>query len=374
MPTCGWNGKLMMGGCGGACGNYVVDRVDPALVRGQAVVTTDMGHQGSGWMWAWNNLEAQRVPTDFEGIVAGAPVWSQTGNHPFFTHWGERVNIGNDGRTILDAAKLPMIHDAVLAACDARDGLRDGIPQDPRQCDWNPQSIRCAAGVVRRIYEGARNSKGDLLYAGMARGSEDQWAGIWISGGGQPVLLLGGPGFIANSLTAYMTFMRDGGPGYSVFRDFDYDRDPPWLALIEGFFSPRQHDLRPFKAAGGKMLLWTGWNDNNIPPAAAIDYYETTTRTMGGTPETRDFFRMFLLPAVNHCSGGLAGSEVDWIGVLEDWVERGSAPDAVLHHHPVAPVAMLAAGSSHDPGTSYMVYGRHPLAPGSFDRVRPATY
>lgn len=429
MPTKEWNGKFMFGGCGGPCGGYLTDRIDPALVRGYAVVVTDMGHKGQGWAWAWDNLpgqidfgwrathvttiaakaiiaefygkaasrnyyngcstggrqgmvSAQRFAKDFDGIIAGAPVWSQTGNNPYFGSWGAVINIDRKtNKPILTANKLPLVHDAVIKACDALDGLKDGLLQDPRECKWDPREIQCKgrtsdtclsaaeADVVRKIYQGATNSKGELLFFGMPRGSEDQWTPIWINTGDQPGAALGGPGMIANSMQQYVSFYDEAGPFYSAMT-FDYDRDPERLAMKEYIFNAQNPDLRKFKSAGGKLILYTGWHDNNIPPEAAIDYYELATRTMGGSTSTTEFFRLFLLPAVNHCRYGAGGGEVDWISALEAWVERGQAPDEViayrLKEEPYPTVAR--PGSFADTATRAP---RFPLAPEAIARARP---
>ena len=428
MPTTTWNGKMIMGGCGGPCGashNGSSDAV-PALVRNYAVVATDMGHTGPGWMFAYNNLdamvdfgyrsthvtavaakeiiaqfygnpasrnyfggcstggrqamvEAQRFPHDFEGILAGAPVWYQTGNQPLFSLWATRVNIGKDGKAILGAEKLPLIHEAVMGACDALDGLEDGLLQDPRKCAWDPKSIQCRPGrggldcltaeevdIVGKIYEGASNSAGERLYWGMVRGSEDQWAPRWINYDGKPGLALGDASG-KNLVMSYRSFFYPPGPSYSLF-DFDYDRDPPRLALTESIYNAQNPDLRKFKNAGGKLILYTGWHDNNIPPEAAVDYYETATRTMGGAAATMDFFRLFLLPGVNHCQYGAGGGEVDWLTALETWVEKGQAPDQVIAYHMIEepyPSAQLATGER------ATRWARHPLDPAAYDRTRP---
>ena len=429
MPTTSWNGKFLMGGCGGPCGNYLLDRYDTALIRNYAVVVTDMGHKGPGWQFAYNNLdamvdfgyrsthvtavaakeiiaqfygnpasrryfwgcstggrqamvEAQRFPHDFEGILAGAPVWYQTGNQPLFSLWATRVNIGKDGKAILGAEKLPLIHEAVMGACDALDGLEDGLLQDPRKCAWDPKSIQCRPGrggldcltaeevdIVGKIYEGASNSAGERLYWGMVRGSEDQWAPRWINYDGKPGLALGDASG-KNLVMSYRSFFYPPGPSYSLF-DFDYDRDPPRLALTESIYNAQNPDLRKFKNADGKLILYTGWHDNNIPPEAAVDYYETATRTMGGAAATMDFFRLFLLPGVNHCQYGAGGGEVDWLTALETWVEKGQAPDQITVYHmrqePYPSIDRFVGGDR----SRRTRYPRHPLDPQSYDRSRP---
>ena len=428
MPTKTWNGKFMMGGCGGPCGNYLVDRIDPALVRNYAVVTTDMGHKGPGWDFAYQNIqgeidfayrathivtaaakviidefyakkpsrsyfwgcstggrqammEAEHFPADFEGILAGAPPYDETGDTPLFLSWGASANLDKNGHAILNPAKLPMVHQAVLNACDAKDGLKDGILQDPRKCTWKPAQIVCKSGgsqadcltpaeaeVVQKIYDGATNSKGDHLYWGMPRGSELQWSPAFIGKEGTPGMFFRfGDNFLSN-----MAFYNDAGPG-ATSGSFDYDRDPQRLALTERIYNAQDPDLRKFKANGGKLILYHGWADNNIPAEASVDYYETATKTMGGEAATKDFFRLFLLPDVGHCRYGIGGGEVDWITALENWVEKGQAPDQVIAHHMlVEPYPVLkGAALPGDAEGSYTQMARHPLDPASYDRARP---
>jgi feruloyl esterase len=420
LPTASWNGKFMMVGCGGACGAFLPFRIEPPLVRNYAVVTTDLGHKGgpATFSFAYNNLlgaidfgfrathvtavaakelvatfyerrasrnyymgcstggrqglmEAQQFPTDFEGIISGAPPLDQTGDSAFHLNWILRSNVGADRKPILTADRLPLIHDAVLAACDARDGLKDGVLQNPQACNWDPGAIACKTGergaacldagevaVVRKIYSGATNSRGEKLYFGMPRGSEDQWA-MLINIGDPP-----GSGAIGASMLRYGSFYDFPGATYSVM-DFDYDRDPPRLALMERLYNVQNPDLRKFKAAGGRMISFIGWNDNNIPGGAMVDYYDTVLRTMGGEQPTQDFYRLFMMPAVNHCQYGAGGGEADWITALENWVEKGIAPDRVIAHHMrTEPYPLI-------PGEAWAQMARHPLPPDSFDRTRP---
>ncbi len=427
MPTRNWNGKFMMGGCGGPCGNYLEDRIDPALVRNYAVVNTDMGHKGGGWLFGYNNLQgqidfayrathltavvakvliktfygnpasrnyfngcstggrqamiaAQRFPHDFDGIIAGAPVYDEVGDTPYFLEWNLLVNTAPDGSTILTSDKVDVVHDAVLKKCDALDGLADGMLMNPARCEFDPKSIVCKAGgdtarcltpaqaeVVQKFHDGARNSKGEKLYFGMPWGSEDQWKNFfgWVSPDGRQRDVIG------TSITGYLGFESGApkGPQYGI-RDFDYDAHPSRLDLTGVIHNPVNPDLSRFRKAGGKLILFTGWHDNNIPPDATIDYYEAAMRANGGEAATREFFRLFLPPAVNHCRGGDGGGELDWITALEDWVEEGVAPESVLAHRPVKPY-VTAPRAMEDYGGSYMKLGRHPLPPGSYDRLRP---
>ncbi|MDX2223692.1 MAG: tannase/feruloyl esterase family alpha/beta hydrolase [Rhodospirillaceae bacterium] len=428
LPTKSWNGKFMMGGCGGPCGTFMDDRIDPALVRGYAVVVTDMGHKGPGFQFMLNNpqgqidfgfrathvtavaakeliaafygkraernyywgcstggrqgmVSAQRFPEDFEGIIAGAPVWNQTGNNPFFNAWGAIQNLDKDGKPILDAAKLPLVHGAVMKACDAMDGLADGILQDPRRCAWDPKELQCQgrarsdcltaaeADVVRKIYTGPIDARGHRLFFGMVRGSEDQW-GSWIGADGRSGAAIAGPDGFASTTIGFAGYSLSGVTDFAPARDFDYQRDPARLGLKEYIFNAQNPDLRRYKNAGGKLIVYTGWHDASIPPEQAVDYYDTATRTMGGPTATTDFFRLFLLPAVNHCRYGFGGAEVDWITALENWVEKGQAPDQVIAHHMIEE-PYPSVPRDVDGATSYTRAPRHPLKPGDFDRARP---
>jgi len=417
LPTKTWNGKFMMGGCGGPCGNYLNDRIDAALVRNYAVVVTDMGHKGNGWIFGYNNLqgqidfgyrathvtavaskviieafygkkasrnyfwgcstggrqalvEAQRFPEDFEGIIAGAPPWSQTGHQPYVVEWRARANRGKDGKPILDAGKLPLTHNAVLEACDAADGLKDGVLQDPRTCKWDPSMIQCKPGVkgqdcltpeeaevVRKFYDGPRNSKGERLYFGWPRGTELKWSLQTEYVGAE------------DSMLHYLAFCPAPGPSYSR-KEFDYDRDPPRLALTDWIFNHTNPDLKKFKAAGGKLILFHGWDDS-IPAEFAIDYYETATGTMGGDRATKDFFRLFMAPGMDHCRYGIGGGEVDWITYLENWVEKGQAPEFVVAYHMIQEPYPSIERPIGDPAERYVRMARHPLPASSYDRARP---
>lgn len=416
MPTTQWNGKLMMGGCGGPCGNYLEDRIDAALARHYAVVTTDMGHKGNGWQWAYNNIqgqvdfayrsthltiaaakyivrtyyetppshnyffgcstggrqamiEAQRFPTDFEGIIAGAPPYQEIGDSPYFIDWNVNANTDKNGKAILTPDLLPLLHKAVLDACDAADGLKDGVIQNPLACHFDPKTLACKAGptqcltqaqaeVAQKIYDGARNSAGEALYWGMPRGSEDQWE-PWLAP-------RSGEGL---SITGYMGFSPSAHPSFKT-TDFNYDTDPPRTNLVASLFDPVNPDLSAFKKAGGKLILFHGTNDNNIPVAASIAYYESSVRAMGGKARTDEFFKFYTPPGMNHCRGGDGGGSVDWIAALERWVEQGAAPDALTVYHRSHDYPRVPRDVA-DYGGPYTKLDRFPLRDADYDRARP---
>jgi hypothetical protein len=413
-----WNGRFLMQGCGGLCGVAQPATCDDVLARDYAVVTTDLGHSGPAWqtLWAYDNLaaevdfayrgthvvavaakaliaayygrpqtrsyfrgcstggrqaliEAQRFPADFDGIIAGAPVFSETGISALHLIWSGRANLDAAGKPILAPADVTLLHESVLAACDADDGVKDGLIGDPGHCGWQPENLRCGAGraapclddaklaVARKLYDGARTSAGVALTpGGLSKGSEREWVPYFVGRDGPATFNPAGP---VNALYRYLIFMPDAGPAGQA-ADFDFDRDPPRLALMESLYSPLNPDLRAFKARGGRLILYHGWDDAEIPAAHMLDYFSLVERTMGGPAPTGEFLRLFMLPGVAHCRRGPGADAVDWLSYLERWVEQGAVPEQVLAHHLVQEENYLGLPRK-----------RFPLTPTEYDRVRP---
>jgi feruloyl esterase len=390
LPARGWNRKFLMQGCGGLCGSVNPATCDDVLARNYAVAVTDMGHRAQPWQsaWAHDNLPAeidfayrathvvtvaakaimaayfsepaqrayfqgcstggrqglvaaQRFPTDYDGIIAGAPVLNETGVAALHLIWSGRANLDADGRPVLSAAKAAFVHQQVIAACDAHDGLADGIIGEPRECPWKPADSACPqAGVacltaaeqtvITRLYDGAVNARGvALLPGGLMRGSEYEWVPNFIGRDGPAVFDPRGP---VSDLYRYLIFMPDPGPGPTAM-DFDFERDPPRLALMESLYSAMNPDLSRFRGHGGKLIVYHGWDDAEIPPPLMLRYFELLQATMGGPDTTATFARLFMLPGVAHCRRGPGADTADWLTALERWVEHGEAPDPVLTYH-----------------------------------------
>ena len=290
-------------------------------------------------------MEAQRYPDDYDGIVAGAPA-----NYWIGLMTGELwsgLATTRDPAQDLPRAKLPVLGAAVMDACDALDGLVDGLIDDPRACDFDPGTLLCDAGdgtdcltagevaAARAIYGGpTRPGTGERIFPGYALGSEHfeapdglgGWARYW-SGVDKP----GG---------SAIDFMR-----YSVFQDPDHDLrgfdfDADWdLAngrvigtdeTLGSALNAVDPDLAAFKAAGGRLISYHGWADALIPGQYAIDYYDSVIESMGGLAETTDFYRLFMAPGVAHCRGGPGPDRFDAVTALERWVEQGEAPDHLI--------------------------------------------
>lgn len=380
-----WNGKFVMLGCGGFCGRMaeVYNVCDAVSDRGYACILTDMGHRGTPFQggWAYNNLQAevdfgfrathvtakagkaiaaryygrtpsrnyflgcstggrqglvsaQRFPKDFDGILAGAPIIDLTGATMQIV-WNVRATIDKSRKNILSPATVETLHREVMKRCDARDGLEDGILEDPRACSVDVASLACGKGggrdclsrealsAVQKLYGGAQDSAGRAVgLAGLVPGSEMAWIGPFVgrSGGVGEAFALAAENY------RYMGFMPDPGPAWQP-EDFDFERDPERLGLMEALLGGMNPNLRRFKDSGGKIIVYQGWNDVFVPPLNTVDYAEMVTGAMGGRAATDSFFRLFMIPGMEHCGGGNGAGAIDWLTVLEAWVERGEAPD-----------------------------------------------
>jgi feruloyl esterase len=388
LPLEGWNGKYLQGGCGGACGTTKLFWCEQPLRRGYACASTDMGHRSSigDWNWAANDLEtkadfgfrathlmavvgkaltkrylgadpshsyfmgcstggrqalveAEHFPWDFDGIIAGAPPLDEIGTG-FQLAWSVKANLDDAGNPVLTESLVHLLHDAVVKACDLNDGLADGLIGDPRLCKFDIGTLACKGAAdgacltatqiaaAKKIYSGPMDARGRPVgrTGGAMLGSELFWLGDYVAGNGrQPQYLP----FIQNFIR-FAAFDPAVGTAWEL-KDLDPAADSRRVGMNEFLFDATNPDLRSFKAAGGKLLGFQGWGDTSVVPMQYVDYYETVTRLMGGAKNTLDFYRFFTVPGMRHCSSdGAGGDMIDYLAALEDWVERGSAPDVLI--------------------------------------------
>ncbi|HVT49121.1 MAG TPA: tannase/feruloyl esterase family alpha/beta hydrolase [Vicinamibacterales bacterium] len=369
-----WNGKLLGTANGGFGGVIGYRAMADGLRRGYATVGTDTGHAGDQMTfgdghpekindWAYRAVhvmtdlaklvvrsyfdrfpdhayfdgcstggqqalsEAQRYPLDYDGIVAGDPGQNRVRLILGFL-WSWMALHTPDGQPIMPAAKLGVVADAAVAACDADDGVTDGVIGNPRACHFDPATLACrdADGAscltpaqvtaVDKVYDGAKNPRtGEQIYPGWVRGSERGW-GAYLLNPSEPARL----GFFR-----LFTFHD---PAWD-WRTFDWDRDVAFVDRAIPDLSAMSTDLSAFDAAGGKLVMYTGWADPVVPPMDTVQYYEAVTAAMGGRAETQAFFRFFPVPGMSHCGGGTGTSTFDALGALEQWREHGAAPDAL---------------------------------------------
>jgi feruloyl esterase len=285
-------------------------------------------------------MEGERFPSDFDGIIAGDAAIRQNYLAPVAQSYLERVNRDKNGNVILSKSKLPVVYNAMLAECDKIDGRADGVVDDPTRCHFDPGSIQCKTNqgnhdkcltaeqvaVVRKFYGGAHNSSGQLLFPGLARGSESGWSSSQGALGTDKDL--SGTGKYATAVLRYLAFKQDPGPSYSI-NDFDYDQDIKRLRPMARVYNSDDPDLRAFRDRGGKLIMYHGWADPLITPYSTTTFYEAAARISGGFNKTQRWFRLFMIPGMWHCEGGPGADHVDWLHYLDAWVEQGHAPSVV---------------------------------------------
>ncbi|HET6565068.1 MAG TPA: tannase/feruloyl esterase family alpha/beta hydrolase [Xanthomonadales bacterium] len=330
-------------------------------------------------------IAAQRYPQLFNGIFAGGSVLNLSQNGGIFGSWVVQANSSPDGSRILTAenfaAKLPLLQAEVLAQCDSSDDRQDGNISQPRACEPDlPRLPACPnsaggpdsptndtascfteaeLGVLNRWYQGPQNTAGEQLYPGMPPGSERYWLVWFLDPPGQtaPGNALGG------DYARYMGF-PEGVPENYTALDFDFDHDPPRLAAQGELLNALDPDLDDFREAGGKLLMWHGWQDPLVLPDQSVAYYQQVETQAGGTAAAQDFVRLFMIPGQGHC-WEMPAEQPDQFNplfVLEQWAEQGKAPDTLLLTTPPA-----EAGSTARQGQSAVVCP-YPIAANSCSR------
>lgn len=422
LPLSSWTQRFLQIGCGGLCGNIsetvgAANRCVPLHTNGLAIAATDMGHEGMSA--AFGNdpqkrkdfayraqhltaevskklihayygrapsyayftgcsdggrealIEAQRYPNDFNGIIAGAEAMNFQAQNGLYHAWQVMSNTGPDGKAVITAAVLPLLHKAVLDQCDALDGQKDGLITDPRLCHFDPSVLLCKPGqqsdnatclsaaqvtTVRKLYDGPRDPKtGErLIVSGPQPGSELAWAGVFVpQNANQPMM----SSMITLGALQYLSFETNPPPGFRLadltFDTATFDK----LRTLHPLYDATNPDLTAFVAHGGKLILWHGWADPHISPLNTIAYHEALQHFMG-EKQTQRFERLYLLPGVHHCGGGEGPSELDLLTPMMHWVENGKAPNAIVtsdaassakHSDFGAPMGAMGAMNAHPP-------------------------
>jgi feruloyl esterase len=373
LPASGWNGKLLANGNGGWSGSIRPEALGAGVLRGYATAMTDTGHQGSSASFAlghpekltdfgyraahemavaakaivtayygraprysyWNGcsaggrqglMEAQRFPEDFDGIIAGAPGLNWTGRAIQSMAIAQAVR--QEEGSFLPPAKYAVLHQAVLEACDARDGVKDGVLEDPTRCRFDPKDLQCegaegpacltAAQVeaARSIYSpGVHARTKQVVFPGYERGSELGWATM---GGPRPF-------GIGVDFFKYVVFEN---PNWD-YRNFHFDRDVDRAQKAAGTLNAMNPNLKAFLGRGGKLIQYHGWNDPQIAPGFSVGYYRSVLEALGGAGQVQGSARLFMVPGMAHCGGGEGASRFDMLSALERWVEQGEAPGRI---------------------------------------------
>ena len=290
-------------------------------------------------------MEASRYPDDYDGIVAGAPAW-QWFNLMAAQTWNAQPFL-QDSNAIA-AAKNTLLNGAVVAACDANDGVSDGVIGDPRTCNFDPAVLQCTGAdgpdcltaaqvsAAKRIYSSARQPDGTVIFPPYTRGSEFDWSPFYSTADAA-----GGSSFDFYRYTLFQD------PTFSNANfDFGADYDRALAVQIVGQSAPSvfnaQSDLTAFRQSGGKLMIYHGWADAQVTPLSSIEYHDRVVADEGAN--TSSFLRMFMLPGVGHCSGGpgprnIGGSTGtapvddaahDVVRALDRWVTQGIPPEAMI--------------------------------------------
>ena len=391
MPVENWNGRFLMEGTGGASG-YIADTTTE-LHRGFAMSSTDTGHEGSSMEfllqpeaaldYAFRGvhlvaglskeiiaayygraidhsyyrgcsnggrqglIEATRFPDDFDGVIAGAPAFQVISEFLLWTLSVDRAQRANP----LNEDHLALLDAASRRACDALDGVADGVINDPRECTtdhYDPRELLCRDGqdsrsclsrgqldTVQAHYAGVRDHDGTVISPGLLPGAEN--AGDW--------QLWGLPGAsvptTGETLETTLNGLAAEQVKYWVYRDPAYDPDDfdllddrADLARASAIMDVNTADLREFEERGGKILMYQGWNDYPLRAQRAIDYLDHVIAANGGVKKADDFFRLIMVPGMVHCAGGPGAWQVDYLDPLVEWVENGRAPDEVIGSRP----------------------------------------
>jgi hypothetical protein len=289
-------------------------------------------------------IEAQRFPEDFDGIVANAPWVDQTG-FTIGAMWNQKAL----SAASVTPAKLALVADKVMAQCDAIDGLKDGLIDDPRKCHFDPARDvpACTAGAdgadcltpaqadaIARVYSGPM-SNGKPFFPGYMPGSEAVVTGLFGGGTGSGwmnVIVAAQPDAkpadfnLAENTMRYLVH-KPPQADYD-YKTFDFDRDIHMLDDWSKQADAKNPDLSKFEKHGGKLIVTYGWADSILQPMAGVNYYEQATAKNG--PTTPDFFRLFMVPGMAHCGGGIGPDRHDPVTAIIGWVEKGKAPESMV--------------------------------------------
>lgn len=351
LPVEGWNGKYMQVGCGGRCGKLLPDGCIVQVKRGYACLAHDLGHRGTTYdnIWAIDDVPSQidfgfrathvasiigkalvvlyygkqpahsyfvgastggrqaliavqRFPKDFDGVIGGVALARVPGVDPNEPFSMAGKALFQDGKAVLTADEIRMVHKAVVAKCDALDGLADGIVTDSKMCPFQPISLMCKGAKAPNCLTAKQIETLDGIYAtGTQRGSEIGWIGAYVA--------------------------EDGSAGRYIPRNVGNTYENPYQWVFDDSSNP---DIRPFQRAGGKFILYGGWADEVVNPLAISGYYDSVENLIGSREETQKFFRTFMIPGQSHIPGNIGAESINYVYALEDWVERGKAPDVLI--------------------------------------------
>jgi feruloyl esterase len=378
LPESGWNGKFEAVGNGGWAGSIPYPAIAAAMQAGYAAAGTDTGHTGNNADFAFGHpekitdfayraihemtvqsksilterygapaklsyysgcsqggrqglAEAQRYPADFDGIVAGASGIDQMRMHAARTALNILVNKTPDA--VIPPAKYAVINKAVLGSCDALDGVKDGVIEDPMKCKFDYASLLCKAGddadcLTKAQVESAKFMTSPLKDPKTGKTLFDRYL---IPGSELGWATLGGPEPLGLALSGLrnIVFGDRSWDYHTMELTADVDRT---VNSDKGLMATNNPNLQPFFDRGGKLLMYHGWSDPQVTPLNSVSYYKDVLKTVGNGSAGKSI-ALFMVPGMNHCSGGPGTDTFDKVKVMEDWVEKGIAPKKIVASH-----------------------------------------
>ncbi len=370
-----WNRKLLAIGSGGWGGSIDLDGLATALRLGYATVASDDGHKGGSGSFAlahpqklidfayraehestlaakalikalyghaashayWQGcsgggreglIQAYRYPEEFDGIIAGDPANIRRNA---WALWLASAAL-KDPAAYIPPSKYPMIHEAVLAACDAQDGLKDGLISEPRRCQIDFAALQCKAqdgpdcltarqvDTARVMVSPATTPQGQVLFPRLEPGTELRWG-----------RMAAGP----NPAELFLDEFR-----YVVYQDpnwdwraFELERDAAKAHAIDRDLDEMDPHLSAFAKHGGKLILYHGWADQQVAPGSTLDFYADVRKFAPDPAHAENWARLFMAPGMAHCAGGEGPDSFDTLSALEQWVEHGQAPQQMVAAH-----------------------------------------
>jgi feruloyl esterase len=376
LPRSGWNRKVQAAGNGGLGGAIPYAALAGAVRAGYAAAATDTGHVGGNADFVAGHheklvdfayraihemtastkivvaahydarpvrayfsscstggrqalIEAQRYPEDFDGIVAGDASWDQM--RLYAARVALNVFMNREPAAVIPSSKYPMIHDAVLNACDAADGVKDGVIEDPSRCTFDFASLACSGDdradcLTKAQVESARamaspivdRQSGAVLHPGRYYpGSELGWGSV------------GGPAPSGESLEGMKKIVFNAGWDYHTIRlPEDVARA---VQADEGLLFGGDPNLTRFFGRGGKLLMYHGWADPLVTPDASLMMYKRINEAVGAAAVKS--LALFMVPGMGHCQGGPGTDVFDKVAALDQWVESGTRPQSIVASH-----------------------------------------
>ena len=386
-----WNARFVMGGNGGFAGT-INDLFEnrKRVTKGYAIALTDTGHKGSIYKadWALNNMErqvnfghlavhriavvakaimkqyycsapaysyfygcskgggqgmieAQRYPEDFDGIVAGAPAIKWPEFSAAFIHNGTVMYPEPDNldQALISKTHLELLQASILEQCDYIDGIKDGILNDPTECNFDIELLpKCPdkeandscftssqLDGIKKVYDGVKIA--DVkIYPGFPFGSERRWPQVIVDPDAKDLEEFGYPTRMFAFAVDFFKYLVFQDPNWD-YKSYDFSKLKVDTRYASSYLDATSTDYAAFKNRGGKMILFHGWNDAVQSAYTAIEYYEALKKEDG---QVGDYIRLFMLPGVGHCFDGIGPNEVDWVELVRNWVEKNIAPERVV--------------------------------------------